>query len=280
MNGTTIRRWFSSHRHFRYLCSPTLAALLLVLWPSLHTAQTRSRLKGTVISVDSTPLGAASVRLLGTEFATLTDSTGRFVMTNVRSGVHLLQVKRIGYRTITSQLEIGVGETLEVQVVLSEAAVQLPEVEVTGAAPVPAMLRAFYARKAQGSGYFLTRDDIERLQPRMFTDLLRRAPGMRLQPVRGPSGNSFQVVSDRAAGARQCPILYYVDGVPVPVSGDIGINNLIQPNDVAAIEVYSGSARVPIEFQSGNASNCGVIVVWTQTAERPRHPSPPPPPRQ
>lgn len=245
-----------------------VAALLLATCPSPHSAQTLSRLKGTVISLDSTPLSAASVRLLGTDRATRTDSNGRFALANVPSGVQLIQVKRIGYESMTSRLDIGVGETLEVQVVLGDAAVQLPEVEVTGAPPLPAMLRGFYARKSQGSGYFLTRRDIEQLQPRMFTDLLRRAPGIRLQPVRGPSGNSFQALSDRAAGVRACPILYYIDGVPVPVSGDVGVNNLIHPNDVEAIEVYSGSARVPVEFLSGNASNCGVVVIWTHSAQR------------
>ena len=49
------------------------------------------------------------------------------------------------------------------------------------------------------------------------------------------------------------------------MTGEISINQYIVPEDVVAVEVYSGASQVPSEFQSNllNA-RCGVIVIWTR----------------
>jgi hypothetical protein len=211
----------------------------------------------------------ARITAVGTKLVAVTGADGRFYLADVPPGLQVLGVSTVGYKRILLPVKIAAGDTLQVRVRLEVEPVPLHEVEVTGE-PVVAPPE-FYERRARGGGFFLTREEIARLQPSVFTDVLRRVPGVRLQPVRGPSGNSYQAVTGRMSGSRACPMLYYVDGVPFPVSGDIGINNLFQPKDIAALEVYTGTSRVPLQFQSGTAY-CGVIVIWSYAGER--HPAP------
>jgi hypothetical protein len=39
------------------------------------------------------------------------------------------------------------------------------------------------------------------------------------------------------------------------------IDNLVQPQDIRGVEVYSRIGSTPIEYQS--RSGCGSIVIWT-----------------
>jgi hypothetical protein len=205
---------------------------------------------------------------VGTTLVTQTGADGRFLVSPVTPGVRILEVSMMGYRTVLLPCEVAAGETLHVQVRLESEPVALPAVVVAGEAAPPAQLRGFYARRGRGGGFFFTREEIKQMRPRLFSDILRGVPGVRLQPVRGPSGDSYQAVTGRVTGTRSCPMLYYVDGVPFPVTGEIGINNLIRPDDIAALEVYSGTSRVPLEFHSSNA-HCGVIVIWTYSGGPP-----------
>jgi len=250
----------------RFVAQPL--SLLLLVWPVQTAAQRLGTVTGSVTDTNRTPMVEARVTAVGTKLVTVTGADGRFHLANLPLGVQILQVGMLGYKTILLPIEVEVGETLHVQVKLETEPVPLNPVEVTAEPAVAPLLRGFYERRARGGGFFFTREEIQLLKPSLFTDVLRRVPGVRLQPVRGPSGNSYQAVTGRMSGSRACPMLYYVDGVAFPVTGDIGINSLIQPEDIAAVEVYSGTSRVPLQFHSSSA-HCGVIVIWTYSGEQP-----------
>src|SRR5205807_10657083 len=102
----------------------------------------------------------------------------------------------------------------------------------------------------------------------VFNSVLRCVPGVLIQSGRGPFGPSDVIRMARTtaiSSARACPVLFYVNGTPFPMTSVISINQYIVPEDVVAIEVYSGASQIPSQFQSNllNA-RCGVIVIWTR----------------
>jgi hypothetical protein len=245
-----------------------VAAVLVLLVPAQSNAQELGTLTGIVITADGRPVANAQVRMVGAEAVVLTGVDGRFLLVNLSPGVQTLDVRMLGYTQVLLPVEIESGLTRSVKVALLVEPVALPAVEITEESSLSPGLRSFYERRSRGGGHFFTHEQIAKMHPRVVTDVLRRVPGVQIQAVAGPYETTYLVRMGRATGglgARPCPCLFYINGAPFPLTADLAINQFIAPDDIEAIEVYTGTSRIPSQFSSNmHNARCGVVVIWTR----------------
>ncbi|KPJ94486.1 MAG: hypothetical protein AMS18_03600 [Gemmatimonas sp. SG8_17] len=114
----------------------------------------------------------------------------------------------------------------------------------------------FYRRMQGAVGTFLTREDIDKQNPRTTSELLRRIPGFIVSEsgvVSAPRGRSCRGVS------------YFVDGVHADGSN----LNAVLPSAISALEVYTGPATIPIAFRvTTQDPTCGAVLVWVRDGAR------------
>lgn len=242
---------------------------------------------GRVLVDSATPLAQARIRIVGVTSIVLSGNDGRFTLAPIPAGEQVLEVGRLGYVAVAQSVKIVGGETLNLQIILELVPLSLQPVEVKGRPVLLPAMQGFEERRAHGNGHFFNRVEIARMQPRVFTDVLRRVPGVQVGSGSGGSfGGNEMVRMSRTIGVtglRACPVLFYINGMPFQITGEMSINQFVAPEDVVGIEVYSGSSQTPPEFQAGlmNA-RCGVILIWTRFGNeedyRPAVPAPPPPP--
>lgn len=227
---------------------------------TIAASQQPGAVTGHVIDASKAPLRNAHARLLGTQLQAVTDETGTFKLPAIAAGKYSLEIRMLGYTAKVQPIVIAPGETVDILMQLSAVAVQLDTVSIT-AAPNP-HLQGFEERRARGQGKYFTREEITRMSPRGVSDVLRRVPGFQLQAARNRDG--FSVQSGRT-GTRVCPVLYYLNGSPFPVSADMSINTFVDPDAVEAMEVYAGASQIPPQFNSAALNaRCGVVVIWTR----------------
>jgi hypothetical protein len=255
---------------FAYRVSSTLAVVCFGVM--VFSADLRCQSSGTVAGVVTTakdlPVPQARVRVLGTTLVTITRMDGGFDIANVPLGRQSLEITSIGYSPKTIAIVVTPGQTITASVVLEAFA--LEAVTVTADADSSPGIRGFMERKARGSGWYFTGGEIELMQPRQVTDVLRRVPGMQIEAGGGSlgGGNSTARTGRNISGAGgPCNMTYYLNGSPLPLSPGLSINHFVAADDLAAVEVYTGSAQIPPEFNSSlNGSRCGVVAVWTRTS--------------
>jgi hypothetical protein len=233
-------------------------------------AQDRGK-AGTIAGVVRDSAGAsvagADVRIGGTALRTESNADGAFRFTGAPAGQMSLQVRRLGFRPASVLVDVGEGAASKVDVIIASTPAALPPVIVRGTnRQYRGRMAEFYHRRDAGNGRFVTRAEIEKQNPRVLSDVLRRLPGVTLHAT-----NAFRGPRPRMRGARMsCAPQFVIDGTQLAAAAEMDLDQ-IEPRAVEGIEVYSGPATVPVQFQMANTGGCGMILIWTRSGEpRPR----------
>ncbi|MFZ0454851.1 MAG: TonB-dependent receptor [Ignavibacteriaceae bacterium] len=103
---------------------------VLIIFSSLAFAQS-GKVKGK-ITADNNPVPYVNVTVEGTLFGTFSDEKGDYEITWLKPGNYKLKFSSVGFQTETHEIEIQSGRTLELNIPLSSAVIEVGTVEVTG----------------------------------------------------------------------------------------------------------------------------------------------------
>ncbi|MEJ2539410.1 MAG: SusC/RagA family TonB-linked outer membrane protein [Gemmatimonadota bacterium] len=257
MNGT---------RRSLLLVAGLLAAGIAAL-PSGASAQDTGSITGSVVDAASQrPLQDAQVSVPGTGRGTLTNAQGRYLLTNVPVGTVTVRVDLIGYGGAESEVTVRAGQPTPLDFALSQDAIALQELVVTGVGQETAR------RSLTTSVDVISADEISQTPVTTVDQLLQgRVAGATVNAQSAQAGTSslinFRGVSS-VVGA-QTPVIY-VDGVRVDNSqataaGTGGEQSSaladLLTSDIERIEITKGGAASTLY---GSDAATGVIQIFTK----------------
>ena len=155
-----------------------LLALLLVAVPV--AAQTGT-VTGRTGDASGAPLAGTHFALTGTPQTAVTDLDGRFAIADVPAGASTLVATRLGYAPLRVTVTVAAGETTEVDLVLTETALDAGEVVVRARET----LTGRGTLDLPGSGHSIGSRALARLGGSDVHRVLREVPGVTLQEEDG-----------------------------------------------------------------------------------------------
>jgi hypothetical protein len=209
----------------------------------------QATLVGSVRRESGGPVPAAQVTVADAAAEAVTDAQGRFMLSELPAGSHMVAFRRIGYGFAAAPVELRNGDTTRVTAALLTVTI-LDTIRVTASRWVRSEIDELEGRLRNASvGRVRTADD------------LRGAGSIRTVFYDFPSVQvrwrigGYSVLMTR--GARECSPSVWVDGW----RSDIVFLDMYRPSDLIALEVYP-SSEVPMRYRDFGA--CGVVLAWTQ----------------
>jgi len=251
-----------------------LRQLLVLLLPAAAIAQhadSTATLIGRVRDeVDSGAVAHATINVLGTSLVVTPDGKGQFRIDGIRPGTRELVIRALGYAKLIESDEFQGTGVIHRDYYMQRVPHVLTEMVVQGRAMrVPHGMEEIYRRGARGWGTFITREQIDSLDPIDIKAMLATIPGV--------------YANDRGIAFQRCPAFWqpqlWIDGQRVtrfkrqaekdrntlgPTPDPYFLNEQLTgllPRQIQAMEVYTSNSSTPAEFMDG--SGCGTIAIWT-----------------
>lgn len=232
----------------------TARALIL---GKVRDASTRQPIAGASVSTDQ-----------GT--VTATNERGEFTLATGPAGRIVVFVRRFGYDSLSTEVDAPSPTDTRYVFEMHRAAQTLDTVSVaTEAASWSPKVEGFEHRLAHHTGgTFFTRTEIEQRRPIVVSELVRRAPGVRVVDSMGvrlfASARGNKIVDNGRRGRQSAPCIMRV-GLDGRVMEWGYAADHISLEDVYGIEVYSGPATIPREYASQMTDGfCGLVMIWTR----------------
>lgn len=253
---------------------------LTLLAASGAAAQTGAVIGSITDRATGQPIDAARAQIVGTNIAGASDTRGAFVLRGISPGTHTVRVSRIGFRPETAPVTLAGGDTARVSFTLTQSAVELDQVVVTGTGG------AVEKRKLGASMGVV---DMTQVQEQVaVTDigqaLASKVTGLRSVSVGGGAGaaRDLRIRGTASFSLSQRPVVY-IDGVRVDTRATewttaSGIGNKVaccafaggtstdrlsdlNPDDIERVEVLKGAAAATLY---GSEATNGVIQIFTK----------------
>lgn len=214
------------------------------------------------------PLTGIQVRVMDTNLGSLTNDQGRYRITGVPAGDLSLRAEGLGYRTVTREVTLQSGQTLEVDFELPISAIQMDE--------VVAVAYGQRTRREIGSSISTVGAGSISETPlaRLDGAIQGKASGVQITQNAGDpgAGMSIRIRGSSSVSASNQP-LWVIDGVPMfdedfsqlgmggqDLSGITGIS----PDDIESISILKDAAATAMY---GSRGSNGVVMVRTKRGQ-------------
>lgn len=239
-------------------------AFLLLSLTAVQAASGQGSLFTGRVVADSvlTPLAGAGISLPALGRTQRADERGEFRFTAVPAGEHVVMVRMPGYAPRVDTIIVADAGEIRREYRLAQIEATLPEVPVT-ATLLDRRLYEFHERRRFGIGRFLDSAEFANTHGTRTSDKLARLPGLII--LRGRFSDAYVANNrQRLLSGGTCRSAIWLDGLNLGIDYNV---NLLDPNEIAAIEWYAGQASIPAQFNTPPRPNqryCGVLVIWTR----------------